>query len=364
MSSSHTMSSIVSNEQKGDSSGNQVDMSTMTSKHGLANVGNTCYLNSAFQALSRSPPFAKYFGTSEWTQHRHANRKGHDLAGNVAELVAELQSPGNKMIIPSKFVRSFIDFAKDINDEIRYGAQADAAEAIQILLDGLHTQQAREVLMDIKGDPVTPDQMELIKSLESWATFFRKEYSPLVEQFYGQTQTKVVCDGCKKCSTRYEPWAVLKVPIPGAEKVGVPAPNLKECIASAFATDTIDDYACESCNKKGPAHMFHTISRFPKHLILSLKRFTNTGAKVRARIPYDENCIDMNDWRAWIDIQGGQKYRVLNTVEHMGSSNGGHYIMRTREADKWYVYDDASISDSPIGGGAGPDTYILFLEQI
>jgi ubiquitin C-terminal hydrolase len=110
--------------------------------------------------------------------------------------------------------------------------------------------------------------------------------------------------------------------------------------------------------------MYHTISRFPKHLILSLKRFTNTGAKVRARIPYDENCIEMTEWRAWATIQEEQRYRLLNTVEHMGSSRGGHYVMRARENEKWFVYDDASISDSPIGGGAGPDTYILFLEQI
>jgi len=103
-------------------------------------------------------------------------------------------------------------------------------------------------------------------------------------------------------------------------------------------------------------------------MIVSLKRFTNAGSKVRARIPYDPNNISMNDYRAWPSIQGDTKYRVMSTVEHMGSSRGGHYCMRTRETtssgDEWLVYDDGRIGKSPFGGDAGPDTYMLFLEMI
>ena len=338
---------------------------TMTSRHGLANVGNTCYLNSAFQALRHTKAFADYFGTDAWKAHRHEDRKGHALAEHTAEVVTALRESGDRMVVPSKFVRAFIEFARDFNDDIRFGAQADAAEAVQILLDGLHTQQAREVRMDISGVAVTADQIELTKSLESWATFFRKEYSPLIDAFYGQTQTKIICMDCKACSTRYEPWGVLKVEIPGAEKAGSPAPNLQECIASAFGSETLEGYKCDTCKKKGTSRKETAISRYPRNLILSLKRFTNAGAKVRARIPYDENSIDMSHWRSWSSIQGTPKYRVMSTVEHLGSSRGGHYIMRNRDADgKWYIYDDGSVSECREGGAAGPDTYMLFLEQL
>jgi len=353
--------------QKGESAVGPEVHRTMTSqpeaKHGLANVGNTCYLNSAIQALRFTKSFTDYFGTDEWTKHRHENRKGYDMAGHVADLVTALQAPGDTMINPTKFVRSFLEVAQIFNDEIRYGAQADAAEAIQILLDGLHTQQAREVRMDITGTPASLEQKEMIKSLESWASFFHKEYSPLVDAFYGQTQTTIVCVGCQARSTRYEPWGVLKAPIPGAEKVGNAAPTLQECITSAFAAETLDDYACDACNKKGPARMEHAISRYPKTLILTLKRFTNTGAKVRARIPYDENNVDITEWRAWPSMHA-QRYRVVSTVEHMGSSHGGHYVMRGRSGGQWYIYDDGSVNLSPHGGAAGPDTYVLFLEMI
>jgi ubiquitin C-terminal hydrolase len=108
----------------------------------------------------------------------------------------------------------------------------------------------------------------------------------------------------------------------------------------------------------------HSISRFPKHLILALKRYTNKGAKVRARIPYDPDSIDMSAFTSWSSIQKKATYRVMSTVEHLGSSRGGHYVMRAREEDAWRIYDDDHVSVCKEGGVAGPDTYMLFLEQI
>jgi len=338
----------------------------MTSRHGMANLGNTCYLNSAFQALFRLPPFADYFGSEAWTKHRHEEERGYDLAGHTAKLIAELKEPGDKCVVPRDFVRSFVSIANEFNPTIRPGQQADGAEALQILLDVLHTQQAREVNMKIKGQVLTADQAELMKSLESWSTFYKKEYSPIIDSFFGQTQKKIVCDTCRNCSTSYEPWGVFKAPIPGAEVVGATAPTLDECIAAALESEKIPDYACEPCGKKGPAVLYQSISKFPKYMMLSLKRFVGSGAKVRCRIPYDENNVNLGTWRAWPSIQGSQMYKVQSTVEHLGSSRAGHYVMRTKEPSdgKWYLYNDGHVSECMAGGAATPDTYIHFLERI
>jgi len=335
-------------------------------RRGLGNIGNTCYLNSAFQALRYSRPFAAYFGSDAWRAHRHEDRKGYELAEETHNVLAALADTATtaRMVVPSKFVREFVRFAGEINDEIRFGAQADAAEAIQILLDGLHTQQAREVSMKIRGEAKTPEAAEYIKSLESWASFYHKEYSLIAENFYGQTCTRIVCE-CGAASAHYEPWGVFKAPIPGAEKAGAPAPTLQACIAAALEAETLDDYTCEKCHKKGVARMNRTISRFPSQMVLCLKRFTNTGAKVRARIPYDPDAVDFSEWLAWPTLQPARdaRYRVYATVEHMGSSRFGHYVMRARDGDSWLLYDDGNCSASPVGGVAGPDTYILFLER-
>jgi ubiquitin C-terminal hydrolase len=338
---------------------------TMTSQRGLANVGNTCYLNSAIQALRHVRPFATLFSDDAWKKWEHPERKGHALAKTTAAIVRGLtDDEGPRYLVPREFAGAFIKFASDINEEIRYGAQADAAEAIQILLDGLHTQIAREVRMEVTGKPINDDHAAVINSLESWATFFRKEYSPLVDAFYGQNATTVVC-ACGGTSTRYEPWSVLKLAIPGAERAGAPAPTLQECFRGTMADEELDDYACDACKQKTRATIRHSISRFPNHIVLSLKRFTNHGAKVRARIPYDPDLIDLRELCAWPTLQGAQRYHVIATVEHMGGSRGGHYVMRARSpSNKWSVYDDSQVSPDGLGGAAGPDTYILILQKL
>ena len=337
----------------------------MSVKNGLANTGNTCYLNSAFQALRHARPFAAYFGTDAWKSHEHPERKGAALVTETAALVTALQTKQERgIVVPQKFVHAFLRIAHEVNEDIRLGAQADAAEAIQILLDALHTQQAREVQMAVNGAAATPEHAEYIKCLESWMGFFRKEYSPLVDAFYGQTQTRVTCEACRATSLRYEPWSVLKLPIPGAEVVGAPAPVLQDCFRAALATETVTEYACDACKSRGSARIEHKLSRFPAYMIVALKRFTNGGAKVRARIPYDPDHVALDEFLAWPTIQMAKdtKYRVVSTVEHLGNSQGGHYCMRGRGEDGvWTLYDDGRVA--PTQAAAGPDTYILVLER-
>jgi ubiquitin C-terminal hydrolase len=339
-----------------------------------------------------------YLDGDDWRRWDRPEREGHQLLSHGAALLRALTEPvpSGSIVVPGNFVRIFVGYAGSRSDEFRFGGQADSAEALQILLDGFHTQISREVVMSVRGSPDTPIATQYVNSLESWGTFFRKEYSALLDMFYGQSQSRIICERCGHVSERYEPWNVLKVAIPGSTSPGALAPSLAECIADAMKTEKIDEYACDTCaaaeaailradgvaagrdlatldaeltkrSSKGPAHKEHRISRFPSNLIVSLKRFTNVGQKVRARIPYDPDNITLTEWRAWPTLQASTltSYRVYATIEHLGSCRGGHYIMRGRDATDgtWRIYDDARVSVSPIGGAAGPDTYILFLER-
>lgn len=333
-------------------------------KHGLRNLGNTCYLNSAIQALFSTPFMAEYFGGEDWEKHLHSDRAGEALAKETSTIIGMMNSATPSVIVPGPFVKTFVTFASELNDEIRPGRQACSAEAIQVLLDGLHMQLARKVTMNITGRASTPERAEMLESLNSWAHFYKNEFSPIIDKMYGQILSRVQCI-CGRTSNSYEPFNVLKLPIPGAEVAGSTAPIFAECISSYFSSEVMDDFTCEACKERGKSKKQLSISRFPKYLTVMLKRYTTKGHKVQARIPYDEHNIDFIKHRAWPTLQKEEvaRYSLRATIEHAGSRHFGHYVSRVKKGDKWYLFDDASISECSAGGAAGPNTYVLFLER-
>ena len=354
-------------------------MTTPVHYRGLGNIANNCYLNCAFQALRHVRPFAELFKGSDWSTYSRPEKRGHALANQTSALMKAMWSetpdpdPITRPILnPIDFVRAFVTYAQSCGiDEIRLGRQADAAEALQLLIDGLHTHISREVHMRVTGDPKDLDRIEYKESVESWATYHRREYSKILDIFYGQTKATLRCTKCPHTSTTYVPWSTLKADIPGATIPGTPAPPLNECIAAAFAKELLESYVCDGCKEAGCTEKIQTISKFPPYMILIVKRFTNAMQKVRARLPYEEADIDFSDYIAWPSIQKetAAHYRVVSTIEHLGGTRGGHYVMRARddytegEEPVWLIYDDTRCSPSPIGGAATPDTYVMILER-
>jgi ubiquitin carboxyl-terminal hydrolase 22/27/51 len=252
------------------------------------------------------------------------------------------------------------------------GQQADAAEAIQYILESLHDGIYKTVTMSVSGESSNCEEVSQIKAIESWATYFGKEYSPIIQNFYGQTQIRIQCETCKSVSERYEPWLMIKTPIPGGEVVGGPAPTLDTCLTAAFAPESLDDYECTTCSLRegrkvnGKATITNRISRLPPIVILSVKRFTNDGNKVRGKLAWDLDRFDLGSVFAFSrnpfsEIPVQSEYETFAVIEHHGSLQGGHYTMFARQNETWMEYDDNSISDVAPDRVVSADSYILFL---
>jgi ubiquitin C-terminal hydrolase len=219
------------------------------------------------------------------------------------------------------------------------------------------------VRITIHGIPKSHEEESHVKALQSWTSFFAKEYSPIVEHFHGQSQICVKCKTCNTISERYEPWMMIKAPIPGGDKVGTDVPSLHQCLDAAYAPESIEGYACDTCKSPQPAVIRTRISKFPNILLLTFKRFTNQGAKIRGQIDWDLDSMDLRPWTAFTrcpfsDRPVATTFRTFAVIEHNGSSRGGHYRMYARDGGSWYEYDDETVSKATTI--ITPDSYIVF----
>jgi len=272
---------------------------------------------------------------------------------------------------PRGFHDAFLRTIHDCGDDWhRYGQQSDAAETIQYILNGIHDAMYKNVIMKVIGNATNKEEEAYVKAIESWGKFFCKEYSPIIEHYNGQTQTEVICEACKAVSTRYEPWLMLKVPLPGGEmpnRTKIDA-TLTDCLNLAFADESLDDYQCDVCKTKGKATIRNRISRVPDIIILTLKRFTNTMQKVAGKVVWDINAFDFRPWMAFKGDPFNRMYippiyETTALIEQQGSFRGGHYRMYAKQERQWYEYDDNDIRNVPGETASNCDTYIAFLSR-
>lgn len=341
----------------------------MSDRIGLANLGNTCFLNVVLQALRITPCIVNMFVINDKIAMREDSKR-REMVSAFQTLMKDMWSiripPGSHpTLLPRGFLHSMLHVLRETDDDwFRMGQQADATEALQYVLNSLHDALYRRVRMEISGKACTAEEESHIKCMKSWGEFFDREYSPIIENFNGQHQIKITCHTCNSVSERYEPWLSVKVPIPGAEKPGASVPDLEDCLNSAFEPEILDDYYCEHCKNHRNAKIQTKISRLPPVVILSFKRFTNAGNKVRGRIPWNLDLVDFQKWHAFrrdpfTNSPIYTAYETYAVIEHFGSTHGGHYKMYAREDDNaWVEYDDNSVKQVLPEHVVSPDSYI------
>lgn len=362
-------------------------MSELSTTIGLANLGNTCFLNVVLQALRLSPPLGRLFLLNTPELRKDSNKlkllEGFQILMN--DFWKPSLGPGAAPTLSANgFHTMFLRTIRESGDDWHsHGQQSDAAETIQYILASLHDALYEPVTMRATGRVTTEEDAERLKAIDSWGNFFRKEYSPIVEHYHGQTQTKVTCEQCQAVSTRYEPWLMLKVPLPVSD--GLPhriAPNttLTDCLNQAFADEHLDDYRCDACHQQGKATIRNRISKLPDILILSFKRFTNQMHKVGGPVEWDLSAMDFRPWMAFTNgdpfhpVYTPPIYETTSLIEHQGSFRGGHYRMYAKQPSHqdtpqqvWNEYDDNSIrvlSGHPGDTTNACDTYIACLTRL
>jgi ubiquitin C-terminal hydrolase len=329
---------------------------------GLANLGQTCYLNAVMQSIRYCPELITYFINEKHKAHIKMDRISAPVVVETADVIKGMWTADVRFrasMAPRGFINAVTRASRDRDFSILSGDQADAGEFLQFLIESLHSGVARSVQMDIVGSAKSALDELHIKSLDSWRDFHKKEYSPIIENFYGQTLSTVTCKRCSTKTNTFEPWAMLKVPVSKEHQ------TINDCITKFLEPEQIDDFRCSKCgtDSTGPATKEHTISRLPPNIIIQLKRFQNNSQKIRSPVSVNLEATNMTKWLSFPGVSRNTNpvYSTYAVVEHHGSSRGGHYINYSRHGDKWLCYDDTNIEAVSSDRVINDDTYILFM---
>lgn len=95
-------------------------------------------------------------------------------------------------------------------------SQHDSQELLSRLLDGLHEDlnliQKKPYIEDHNDYKLKDDSEELAKKF--WVNFLKRNYSRIVELFYGQFRTKNKCPTCENTFIRYDSYELISLPVP------------------------------------------------------------------------------------------------------------------------------------------------------
>lgn len=193
---------------------------------GLGNLGNTCFMNSALQCLTKTPSIREYFVSDKFRMEINKTNPlgmGGKIAMVFGNLMKNMWTGQHSVITPREFKQTIGRFAPQFSGY----QQQDSQELIAYLLDGLH-----EDLNRIKDKPLT-EQVESngrpdhIVADEAWSVHKKRNDSIIVDLFQGQLKSTLVCpnEHCvkeKSVSVTFDPFMYLSLPLPTEKTVVIP----------------------------------------------------------------------------------------------------------------------------------------------
>ena len=184
---------------------------------GLQNLGNTCYINSSLQCFRSIKELSIYFYCILDDSQINKNNKigtGGILAKLYSNFLFKLKKCEQNFFVPDYF-KSGIGF---IDDRFSGNGQQDSHEFISFLIDSLHEDLNKVINKpkSIRKDSDIYNKMinEYQKGISEWNNFLKGNQSIMVDLFYGQYKSMIICPLCNYIVTNFSIYTSLPLPIP------------------------------------------------------------------------------------------------------------------------------------------------------
>jgi ubiquitin carboxyl-terminal hydrolase 34 len=291
---------------------------------GIRNLGCICYMNSMLQQFFMVPTYRYCLLQTSDNQQPNTNNAlniDDNVFHQLQKMFSYLDLSQREDYVPHGFCYSFKDYEGNPTNVI---VQQDAQEFLTRIID--------KIEFALKPTP----------------------YKYLLQSvFGGKICSQVICEGgCGKVSSRYEDYYSLSLEVNNMK-------TIYDSLEKLISPEKIDEYNCETCNKKVTITKRNLLSDLPNVLVVHLQRLfynyeIDRNEKINSRLEFPKvlnlknfsveefarksaakkaKCEEGEDMEKTLDTDEAYfkcpeyyEYHLVGVNVHIGSADAGHYF--------------------------------------
>lgn len=332
---------------------------------GLANLGNTCFLNSCIQVLNHTYELHEFLNSQRYKRHMKPQLIDCSIINEWNDL-RNVMWAQNGVVSPNKFVHNVHQVARQKDRDIFTGwAQNDMPEFLLFLIECMHNSISRGIKMTIHGNSENCVDDLALKCYGMLRDVYSKEYSEIMDMFYGIYVSQIVSLNNEVYSTKPESFFIMDLPILNNGNC-----DLYQCFDKFVESETLSgDNAWYNEKKDIKENVVKTLGfwNFPKILVIALKRFSPDGSKkMDGIVQFPLTNLDLSTYVKGYHPQQ-YVYDLFGVCNHIGGVSGGHYTAFVKNySDNWVHYNDQLVEEIPVHASSTiitPMAYCLFYRK-
>ncbi|KAL5259382.1 hypothetical protein ACHWQZ_G009736 [Mnemiopsis leidyi] len=343
---------------------------------GLTNLGSTCFMSCILQSLLHTPVLREYFLSEQ--HHCTGDERKQCLACEMVWLFQEMLSGQKSPISPHKMLHLVWTQARVLAGY----DQQDAHEFFITYLDLLHRHLIKQDLSNSGVSNGVPHN-----SLDC---------SCAIHQiFTGALQSDLTCTNCNNISATVEPfWDISLdlVPRDNGDKISdsasvcssisvdsepsddEPPVTLDECLERFTRPERLGSEAkirCSLCGVAQEGTKQLSLKQIPVVVCIHIKRFRHSKKTRKLGNPLEFPFeLDLSPYLTSVINKSNKvkeeigRYRLFAVVNHMGTTDSGHYINYVLHAgEQWFRCDDTYLTKVSKETVLNSEAYMLFYHK-